>query len=64
MDTKNVSVYSLHHILPHIYKKNVVDLKYTGAMGYQNSKTTEIYTHFGNKDLNPLDLILKKEGKK
>ena len=40
---------------------------HTGILGYDSSKTTEIYTHVSKANLakieNPLDRLMKEEGK-
>jgi integrase/recombinase XerD len=67
--TKDVSVNSLRHSFATHLLESTVYLRYIQELlGHKNSKTTEINTHVSNKDLskiqNPLDLILKKGGKK
>ena len=62
---KNVSVHSLRHSFATHLLEGGIDLRYLQELlGHTNSKTTEIYTHVTQKNIqnivSPLDLIVSK----
>lgn len=65
---KEVSVHPLQHSFAIHLLENGTDFRYIQELlGHNSSKTTEIYTHVGNKDIgkikSPLDLINNSGGK-
>ena len=63
---KEVGVHSLRHSFATHLLESGVDLSYIQELrGHKSSKTTEIYTHVSNKDIekikSPLDSLFEKE---